>query len=395
MILFMIGCFSNINTGRGGHYYSLMHIFNEIPLTSQILVVGDFLPPIYKNKDCIYFTKWSNLITSKKIEKILEDADINNVSVIHCYDVASYLFGSLIARKLSIPIVLTKPGGPKPSIWYPRVKNQIVFHQEDVEHIKRRKFLQTDILRIISNRVSFNPQQVSSANTRLLYNRHDSFKVMRIGRIGENYKSTILQAIELCKKLKSISWNCELCIIGHIESSDVHASILTKVKSEDLSNDVSIYSSDFFTNNSVRFINQADAIVGTGRSFMEGLALPALMFFPVKDSNLPCFCYSENYTAAFDKNFSQRITKNEVINPEESFEVFIDLIDKEEKNNLLEFYKSKFESDHSISKGVTKLISFYPNCKKDHFFRFIFNTSIISFALTLKKFIHYIKRYLK
>jgi hypothetical protein len=62
-----------------------------------------------------------------------------------------------------------------------------------------------------------------------------------------------------------------------------------------------------FTKNAKSLINSADAVLGTGRSFMEAAAKEKILLSPVQNSTIPALITRENFETAFYYNFSERI----------------------------------------------------------------------------------------
>ena len=135
---------------------------------------------------------------------------------------------------------------------------------------------------------------------------------MRISRISNYYKNSALQLIELVKKLRNESVDCCIIFIGVVEEN----SIIDELKKA--GQDYTYFFTDNeFTIDSKSLINLADAVMGTGRSLMEGAAKRKILLCPIKNSSIPLLINSSNFDKAFKYNFSERVcdsTYNEDIN---------------------------------------------------------------------------------
>lgn len=369
MVLFLIGCFKPFNTGSGGHYYSLLQMATSLKRENCIVVVGDFYPPVYEPGTAA-------LVHSSFQDRMSADigsaVDLSSVSVVHSYDMPTSMLGCKLASVLGVPHVHTKAGGPPIKKWSLSYAHQIVFHRADYDFFNtRRPLLKPRRLGFISNRVCAPLPPAESRPVPLFQQNPDAIKIIRICRIGETYKSTVMQSIALLQRLRERQVNAVLAIVGKIEEQSVFSEITSSIAGLD---GAQIYTDPHFTANASELVEQADVVVGTGRGFMEGMSHGKVMFFPVAGESLPCFATSDNYEVAFYHNFSTRIPRSALTDPAILFEEFIALIDANDFEGYARFSKQRFHDDHFIDVGAQKLEQFYasglsPETPRTYFLR--------------------------
>lgn len=354
MIHLMIGCFSGANTGKGGHYYSLLHLKQAMKLPSVIVVVGDFFPSVYEGVEGVIF-----IYCSRKKLFFLSDytARLNHKPrLIHSFDRGTASYGSKIAKMHRIPFVITKPGGPiqsGPSIPY---RNQIVFHSEDFKTFNslRRK---PDRLELIPHRVPAVSETTDRLDPFSCIAGPNDLKLICISRIGTYYVNKLTQTIKLFDRL-SETRNCALVIIGTVEDNSV-----LNMLSENLSGKKAVIHTDnTFTHNAAELLTYADVAIAGGRSLMEAMSLGMYVFFPVRDSEIPCFAEEKNFDEAMAHNFSERIELSQAISPEAGLMRFL-------RSDTIPSYceeyacwaRGKFTAEFDVRKGAYDHEVFYRN----------------------------------
>lgn len=352
MVIFIISCFKNNNTGKGGHFYSLLHVARELSEDYKIFVVGDFFPPVYKDQQKIV-----SFISSGRRKKILQavhDIGVNKISIVHAFDKTAAGYGDYLSSRIKKPFVVTKAGGkPMPKSVLP-FENMVVFQKEDLDNINSRLLSKPKKIALIPNRVP--------APTYYGYNRKNPFassssqvlKILRIARYSNIYLESIIQAIGLHKKLLDEQLPSELVVIGAIQDESVFEYLVKNYKMQN----VSFISSSDYTENAADFIVHSDIVVGTGRGFIEGMAHGKMVFFPVRGKSIPCFTNNENYEEAFYKNFSPRIVENNAINVDKAYSDFLKVLSCK-RSEYSEFIKKKYLNDHSARVGAVRLEAFW------------------------------------
>lgn len=383
MILFFISCFKNINTGAGGHYYSLLQMKKTLQKDSKIVVFGDFMPQVYETEEVIF-------IKTSKCDVLQADISslkrIPGVEVVHIYDIDVALIGSKVAAKRKVPLVCTKPGGPPIKRWSMSFQNQVVFHPFDHQYFKSRGALAPRNLCLIPNRVSW-PSAVPNGRVSPFPELDEHVvKLLRVARIGETYKHSIMQAIHLVEKINQEYGPAALALVGKIEDKHTHDEIQELVKDKPY---IYIHTEKTYTLSASELIPYADVVVGTGRGLIEGLSYGKLLFFPVCDDSLPCFMDEQSYKEAFYHNFSQRVPKSSVVDPQVKFSQFLDLLKSGSVKQASALSEALFHQDHLVEVGAEKLLDFYgqiQSCERprDYYTKY-FHSRVLNAMKAVKK----------
>ena len=145
MIVYLISSYTGINTGRGGHYYSLRTIAEEVANTEETLIinVGDFRSPaLSKHTSQVLYVEHHLHNTVLVMRKLIKHLSNLNISAIHSFDRQSIFFGRTLSYWFEVPLVNTKCGGPSypknggSLAYYPRLHIQTVFHDIDKEYFE-------------------------------------------------------------------------------------------------------------------------------------------------------------------------------------------------------------------------------------------------------------------
>tara|TARA_R110000851_G_scaffold185800_1_gene335059 strand:+ start:297 stop:1484 length:1188 start_codon:yes stop_codon:yes gene_type:complete len=365
MVVFIIGCFSVINTGNGGHYYSLLHLAKELPMEYKIIVIGDFFPNAYKKESNIDFINVSvNEVDTFKPKEYLQ---LHIPSIVHAYDSNSAIFANKIAAEFKVPLVVTKPGGSALKVYAPVYKNMVVFHGEDYDSLNNRIFAKPKKLALIANRVATPLKTAQDKRLNPFESCNSScIKIIRIARIGKAYKKSILQSIELHNQIKKrfTDRNVFLAIVGHVEDEQVFIDI-KKIIQDTAS--IELFVTPDYCIEASQLIPYSDVVVGTGRSFMEGMSYGKFVFFPVKGSSIPCFTTEESYDKAFYKNFSPRLSTTDGIDPLKALNIFYDYLDSVKNHDSYnKWIVKRFDENHEVKEGAKRLVEFYQNLSPEN-----------------------------
>jgi hypothetical protein len=389
VVVFFIGCFEGENTGRGGHYYSLLAMAKAIDCEYKIVVVGDFFPEPYKKEKNVVFINYRRFEAFKFNPH--KDILLGDVSIVHAYDASSAIFASKLSAYKKVPLVVTKPGGSPLKNYSLAFENMVVFHGQDKDVLLKRRLSKPRNIELIPNRV-LKPDNRSfckrvnpfPSDSKVLFN------IIRIARIGTMHKESISQSISLFKRLESeFGKGCVyLAIVGHVKDNNVFQDLKNEGA---FSTSIKFYTSDEYCVNSSELIAYADIVVGTGRSFMEGVAYGKFVFFPVKDSELPCFATPDSYDVAFYKNFSSRVSCDDGLNIENSFSYFLSLTYcSKKRNDYLEWLEYIFRKDHEVCFGAKKMRLLYNKLKKKKsgyfsYYKYYSWSLFLSFATFLRR----------
>lgn len=353
MIVYTISCERGFNTDNGGHSHSLAAIASEINEQCAIIVFGDQIQKPLRGHGNVHLFECSPL-ERVSVRKLLRTYGwLEGANVLHSFDMRSSLIANRLARRLRIPLVVTKPGGPKRKIWNARFQNQIVFHSADYKYFSSRRFLRPQLLDLQTGRVH---NRSTPATAGILEAK--GLHVVRIGRIGYAYSSVIAQALKLGQTMREQGIECTVSIIGVVQDADVLSSLKSLAGQHDC-----FYMSEEYTRDAQRYLPQADVVVGTGRGFAEGLREGKLMFFPVRDSALPCFATSETIQLGAEENFSPRAMVPPVA-VSEGFSEFMRLAGNQARRREYSVWaKREFRSTYALEAFVPMLKDMYSNAK--------------------------------
>lgn len=364
-ICFMI---SNINTrsnGNGGHYYSLISTASALSelIDISILNIGTNKSIALEDSALRVTNIVSNKNTIISILSLIKRSRAffknEKFDVIHAFDDLAFFFGRINSSRYKIPIVLTKCGGPNPKLYYPNSKDLILFSQENLNYFKGNKRFKNSNIYLIPNRIN-NVYQDKSRISKLI-NKYDlesyDFVLLRIARIGNAYKKSIDQIIEVKKKM-STDISSAVLIIGSIESREVYEEI-NKYEVPDLF----IETDEIFTKKASELISVADIVLGTGRSFMEASILSKLMLAPIKNSDYPVIVDVHNFNLLASFNFSPRTNLKSFSRNKEIIKMNAILKNKDILHDFITEHDDLFKTKFQLSFVSEEYLSIYKNLK--------------------------------
>lgn len=347
--------------GRGGHFNSLNHISLALSqrISVGIVTVGPGRSKLLEDNPFFKLHIYSNGLNLFKVSKgIAKIANQFRADIIHCFDgdIYSIIRFAFVPNKYKI--VLNKCGGPN-TINFPISETLVLFSKENFTWFNNNdRFFKTKLY-LIPNRVT--PITVLSARERIIEKSKEYFTFLRIARIGEKYKSSILDSIYLVQKLNGkASKEVRLFLIGSIEDNEVFQQILKYVEKENIN--IEFLTEDTYTINASKMLYLADVVIATGRGLMEATSIPLPVLTPAKNSDTPILLDDSNFQTFFETNFSERN-----IADEKSLKFNLDNIirmidDSSFYESLLKISKSLFEIHFDLSSGVEKYILIYNNC---------------------------------
>lgn len=350
-IAFIISCFGH---GRGGHFYSLTTIAEEIAkhIECFIIVIGSNNSPVINNSFLTsYFVKVDNFKSFKEYNKIKKIISKENATTLHAFDFDSHFFSRMISKQLKLPLFVTKAGGPNPKRFFPWAPNLFLFSKENLTYFKNQKKYRFSNLFFLPNRASFVKQDLSSISkirTRL----PNSFPVfLRISRLSNKYFESLKQSIKLIDRLSKDGFNAQLVIVGTIQDQSAYAFIK---KNEN--NRIHFFTSDNYTINASKILDVADYVIATGRSIMEASSLKKVLLTPIKGEDIPAVINENNFMQLFDTNFSPRNTlKN--YSPEDNYNLLVRSLNNHDcymelKNFSFYIYENYFNIESAVESYI-------------------------------------------
>lgn len=362
-IAFVIASINSKSNGLGGHYHSLLETVEQLSAHHDVFIINVGNNPAKALEDTKF--KLFSIIekgyaicrTYKKIISILKD---EKPDILHAFDSSAYYWVRLAGHKLKIPFCITKCGGVNP-VYFPYAKNLVLFSTENLNFFKSKKIFKDSNLSLIPNRIKEFDDDINRIEE--IINRiekfKNAFKFLRITRIGKYYHNSSLQLINLVNKLSNDGIKCCAIFIGTVE--DEH--YLKELKEQGNGN-CFFFSEPEFTKNAKTLINVADAVLGTGRSFMEAAAKEKLLLSPVQNSSTPALITQENFKTAFYYNFSERITI-ENFNESFNYNQIKNIIQNKEKQKKQATFAGEIFREYFDAKKIgDKYEKVYANAQK-------------------------------
>jgi glycosyltransferase involved in cell wall biosynthesis len=298
-ILFFITSWGH---GRGGHLFSLDHISREIGKKTEVKIISigrGASDVVSKNTHFlahIQFNGLSLLWLNGEIKKLAGDYEPD---IIHCFDAACYGVLRMLPALKKHVFVLNKCGGPNP-ILYPQLENLVVFSKENLAWFESQPKFKDANIRLIPNRVS----PLTAKSDPDCPKAQGCFTIVKVNRINSVYENDVLDSIRLVEYLKKHGCSIKLIIIGVVEDAIVYDGLRTKTKAGMLP--VTFLTKDKYTQNASDYLYLADAVIGTGRGFMEAASLGIPLLTPVCNYEYPLLVDETNFEGLFETNFSPR-----------------------------------------------------------------------------------------
>ncbi|UMY65840.1 glycosyltransferase family 4 protein [Flavobacterium sp. HJ-32-4] len=299
---------SGFGKGSGGHFHSLnnitraLHGYKDIDI--DIVSIGNVTSPILKDHPRflgnLEFKWYAFLSLDRKLRKILKGT---RPDVVHCYDGGTALLMMMLPIFRNTRIIHTRCGGANERFSVAQVlRTVILFSRENLASFQKNpRFAQSD-LHLIPNRV-FEREHDTKALEALLKKDPDTFTFMRTARIGKSYSGSILQGIELIRRLET-NRKVKFIVIGVVEEESYVETI--RKAAQDANVTLELYNTPEYTREASRFLYAADAVIGTGRGTMEAMSARLPVFAPLSDMVLPVLIDAETLPALFERNFSPR-----------------------------------------------------------------------------------------
>ena len=303
-VLFFISAYGG--TASGGHFNSLNQVSLEMANTCEvkIIMLGKLMSPVIKDNP--YLER--HLKLGHGIKDVFRlNTSLRNFfetfkpDVIHCFDTRSLNLILLTSSTKGIPVVMNKCGGPNPDRKnYQHSDATVVFSFENLNWYLESKYYDNESIFCIPNRV----RQLNLPAENVDIEKADSDKItfLRVSRLGGVYEMTLLQTFKLLDKLKEFL-NVELIVVGRVQNEDRFSFL----KSEAEKMDFNVrFITDERASKGADFLNLADFVIGTGRSFMEATSLGIPTLTPAKNTSIPILVTAENVDNFLRTNFSER-----------------------------------------------------------------------------------------
>ncbi|MFZ4797013.1 MAG: hypothetical protein ACOYMA_05930 [Bacteroidia bacterium] len=353
--------------GRGGHVHSMLQISNFISEFNDVrtMNLGNGDSCVLKNSK--NFIGSCNIVDLKNIlrlnQQFANKLNDFNPDVIHCFDEYSYFLATHSTLFFHKKFVFTKCGGPssKHKFWF-HSDTIVLFSKENYNWYQNKKQYRNSSILLIPNRVK--SLSVSELNSYGLTKDSKAFNFLRIGRIGENYKNSILSLIKLVHKLKSDfveNKKINVYIIGYVESENIFQEITNY--SEEL-NINTYFITDDRTIHASQLLGLADCVLGTGRGLMEAMSLSIPVITPVSNNTYPVLVTQKNFKSLLETNFSPRNYLSD-INSNEELSIISKIIKSENNYQTIKDETFKLFNEYlSLDSSKNTYKTLYANASK-------------------------------
>lgn len=362
-ILYFIANLEGVNTGKGGHYHSLLvyaKALSEAGNFVTIVSIGRRPIDIYQETGLDYYNisgDTTKLFSElRRLRTIIRSSGATNV---HAFDKSSTFYAQIASYLFNLKITVTKCGGPNPR-WFPEVKDIILFSKENFEWFEHSKKHRNSRLWLIPNRVeAFNVcrKRVNALIERYQVNL-DVPIILCVARISRQNEKRINGAIKLCEYLNAVGINCTYMIVGHLED-DLYFKEINGVSSAP----GVLVTNPEFTSDAKDYVSIAFAVVGSGRSLMEAAFLKKPVLVPVDSGTFPSLLTEDNFNNAFNVNFSSRYfdENDDEVRVRSIKRLFMD---SSCYYSACEFSYEKYQSYFSINTVVDKILNIYSGSEK-------------------------------
>lgn len=355
-ILYFISAWSH---GIGGHYISLDHITKSIGKQNDIKIItigpgtsGIITENPYFLKH-IYFNVINILIFVFRIKQIIKKI---RPDVIHCFDASCYNIIRLFLSTRKHKIVLTKAGGPNHNS-YPFVNNLVLFSKENLNWFSSNQKFKDTIIHFIPNRVSqleINKHYIPIAKEK------NVFVFIRICRINCFYVKGIYDSINIIEYLNSKGIKqVKLFIIGIVEDEIIYRQIKNNYLVKN--NKIILLTEPEYTLGSSKMLYLADAVIGTGRGFMEAASLGLPLLAINSEDDYPVLVTKDNFYDTFTTNFSERNVFKSYNKYENLYKIKLLINDRHFYNNCSVFSLEIFNKYFNVEEVIQAYSSVYKN----------------------------------
>ncbi|WP_235040396.1 hypothetical protein [Vreelandella profundi] len=319
-----------LNTGRGGHYYTVLdhYSFFSKQFHVEVVCIGHEVPIAFENiSNKVRFIPYKNLLDISATVALMKTIFNKNNCVVNAFDSNAFLFARLAGIEKKVPLFFTKCGGAVRSGYTPALHPDVVFHGEDLKFYKEIGGpLNHRYLEMIPNRVATSfcdkpkPQDLS------LYPQ-GKLNILRIARLCDKYKESLYQTIALAQDLKSSGFDVFLAIVGSPENKELTLELEASIKGLGR-----LYKSDEITTRASRHIIESDIVVAAGRGVMEGALAGKLVMISSKGNDFPILLTRKIFFDALHCNFSDRYSCRDVSSSNDEIKTLLNDINKLKKH---------------------------------------------------------------
>lgn len=368
-IAFIISNLDSQSKGNGGHYHSLITTVSAVSKHHNVTIfnIGSQKSLAFRDIEVIDIID-KNLHTFKLLKELYLFLKNHPHDILHVFDEFAFFYTRVVNVLLHKPIVLTKCGGGNPKYFYPKSKNLIVYSRENQKYFEsKNKFKRSNILLIPNRIIDFEDDEERILKLKQKYKLQNyDYIFLRISRIGNSYRNSLFQLVELVNEIRNHNINVCLLVIGMIEDK----SLKNEIDALNYAN-IFIETDEQFTKDAKAVISVSDVVLGTGRSFMEASLKNKIMLAPISDGNSIVMVDKNNFQKLFDTNFSERGVINKFDKKGEIDKLITVLQDQVFKNKLLSDTKRMYQESFNIDYSINQYNILYNSVKFVMSFSFI------------------------
>ncbi|MCJ8145067.1 hypothetical protein MKI84_19260 [Ancylobacter sp. A5.8] len=305
-IIYLVTSFAGRSTGIGGHYRSMKTIATAYSAENsedavKMINVGSIDPIALRGSDIDYrhvvFENWNYISIKNIVDELLKE----NATHIHVFDKIAFLLANEVAERSGCRVYITKPGGPRPRMYYPAADNIFVFSQEDVDYFYNRAKFKNSNIHYLPQRVLAPSLKGAGAMDLAREVGVGRLKIFRIARISHVYLKSILGTLKLAAESRARGVDASAVIIGYIQDKEAYDQVVAAADKSDF-----VFVDLKYTKNASDFLPAADVVVATGRGVMEAAMLGKPIFCPISNDDMPLPMRADTFKLLFDRNFSGR-----------------------------------------------------------------------------------------
>ncbi len=349
---------SNVNTGKGGAYFSL-------------IVYKKILSNAYSPKLIHLNALMHKTVIDEETDLLLSPLDSNNQNYrklkTYFKEVKPVVFISFSNHPLILYVrwlclinkckfIYVKAGGPNYHLeqFY---KNVIFFSKENYLFCEGSSYVKAFRSRyvkafIISNRINpfvINEKRLLDLQSIHTYPTNNVIKILRVSRLNKTYLPVFLATINLHKCLQDRGIAVMTHLIGYEEDKSITSAIKNAIGA---TQGITLYTEDYYTHNSKELIPLYDIIVGIGRGFWEGVACDKFTLGYTNNADIPVLVTKDNIEIFKEYNFSTRVNLPEADTFIDNISIFTSLSNR---MNYIKFLKNEFDESYSTTTLKQKL----------------------------------------
>lgn len=357
----LVFLFISGKTGFGGHHVSTRDIVSSIRNKGHecwVIGFGEMPSKVFANDN--YYLHFDispfNLVERIKLKRTLskESFDayfpIDETSCRILFSIYPYTV------KQTIPI---KPGWINVSSWTNLTSDFICFSKENYDYMQSLAKYSSVNVHLIPNRVFTVKQDLKRIEQfKKTYKiKKQDFLLLGVSRIDPDKIPVFKALATLYEKLAAIKLPVKAFIIGTVSSEDT-----LKCIQKEFSDKICIVTDTLYTTNVSQLLSVSYAVVGMGRTAMEGMSLGIPTFIPHKHSQMPLLIDSESLESALISNLTYRtdVTKSLLSNNMTKIENL-----HSDYENICNETRKLFQINLDVDSGTEKYLEIVEKQKKN------------------------------